>query len=66
MRLFFFFFFLNLYKATFLCLSLVYMVVYAVYGSVRLCEAEGRADRKRGQTSSSEQTYHPSRVASGR
>jgi hypothetical protein len=35
--LFFFFFFLNLYKATFLCLSVVYMIVDAVYGCVRLC-----------------------------
>jgi hypothetical protein len=33
----FFFFFLNLYKATFLCLSVVYMIVDAVYGCVRLC-----------------------------
>jgi hypothetical protein len=32
-----FFFFLNLYKATFLCLSVVYLIVDAVYGCERLC-----------------------------
>jgi hypothetical protein len=33
----FFFFFLNLYKATFVCLSVVYMSVDTVYGCERLC-----------------------------
>jgi hypothetical protein len=32
-----FFFFLNLYKATFVCLSVVYMGVDTVYGCERLC-----------------------------
>jgi hypothetical protein len=30
-------FFLNLYKATLLCLSVVYMGVESVYGCVQLC-----------------------------
>jgi hypothetical protein len=45
-RLFFFFFFLNLYKATLLCLSVVYMIVYAVYGCVRLCDKKEDARPK--------------------
>jgi hypothetical protein len=38
----FFFFFLNLYKATFVCLSVVYMSVDTVYGCERLCGETGR------------------------
>jgi hypothetical protein len=41
-----FFFFLNLYKATLLCLSVVYMIVYAVYGCVRLCDKKEDARPK--------------------
>jgi hypothetical protein len=58
----FFFFFFNLYKATFLCLSLVYMVVYAVYESVRLCDKNEDARPKAEPTGNEDRHQATSRL----
>jgi hypothetical protein len=55
----FFFFFLNLCKATLLCLSLVYMVIGAVYGCVRLCGRMCNARPKAEPTEQRKMTIKP-------